>query len=41
MNKSGNNFIKTKKYYKAILNQQIQKTYIYKADNIKKPKAKR
>ena len=32
---------KTNQYHKAILNQRIYKTGIYKADNIKTPKAKR
>ena len=41
MNKSGKNFIKTNQYHKAILNQGIQKTNVYKADNKKIPKAKR
>ena len=41
MNKLGNNFIETNQYHKAILNQRMQKTNIYKADNINTPKAKR
>ena len=41
MNKLVKIFIKTNQYHKAILNQRIQKTNIYKVDNIKKPKAKR
>ena len=32
---------KTNQHNKAILNERIKKTNIYKADNIKTPKAKR
>ena len=41
MNKLGKNFITTNQYHKAILNQRTCKTNIYKAESIKKPKAKR